>query len=329
MNKNYIVFSDELRASEEALVADKMKGRVISRDKLSEYINYQVDSLYGVRNWITRIDPNIRKKLVNTVATISKQDASGLGAYSEFKKLLIPSALKDANKLMLEEIVNTLGTYADAADFLESKVPELFPEKNISMMNMKPKTLALLGIIDTLDRLSSFSELLMYTVVTVVVDKKNTSKLIQKKLAMDYEIVATLVNNIYAKDTNLNLADLIVNIGEVAGPSNIVDSSMKVNYAAFGKTKLSGFEAKIAKHAISNFSNIFLPLWEAINMFRHTLEKRRAENIEWMRAQVELLNRKMEGLDESSSEYKRLKKIVDKYNDIIEKRMRKEEKRHG
>ena len=329
MSKQYIVFSDELRASTEALITDNLKGRIISRDKLANYISVQVDILYDIKNWITRVDIKGRRQLVKTVLNAAKKDISGLGAYVKFRKLLIKQAKNDSDTILFEELVKTIDKYADALDFLESKLTELFPEKNISMMNTKPRTLALFGLLDTISKLSLFTEMAMHTVVSVIVDERATSKYIQNLLGRDIEIAASLVNNVYDNNTEINLVETINNISDVVGQSNVITSDMTVNVSEFGKVRLSGLEGIVAKHAINNFSNIFLPIWETINTLRNNALKRRAERTEWMRSQVELLTRKLDGMDESDQEYKRLKKVVDKYNDMIEKRLRKEEKRNA
>lgn len=326
MSKNYIILAEELDASVEALTNNKLKGRVITRDKLVDYIHQQSSMLYGVRNWIERIDPRTREKLASLMKRDAKRNVSGLGAYAKFKKLLNPKAFADSEKLALEELSRTLYVYGDAMDYLESQITTLFPEKIISIMNMTPKTLALFGVLDLVERLSTFTQLLFHTMATVYADNKKTTPYVQQQLMMNYEYTAALVNNVYDTTVEIDLVNMIANISEVAGTSNIINSDMKVNVTNFGKIRLRGIEAVAMKNAINNFSSIFLPLWELINLLKHNKEKRNAETLEWLQAQVELLNKKMEGMDENDPEYIRLKKIVDKYNDIIAKRMRKEEK---
>jgi hypothetical protein len=226
------------------------------------------------------------------------------------------SSIRDANEEFIKILEN-----------LKDKGNEYFTSDKINIFNMRISHVILLGVLYDSERLSSYSKY-MITAISFALQgsisdiPKYRIDFIRQNTDAVTKCVTAILDGTGAKE----FATYIKNIKIEAKDFSLLSENNNVQVKQSSDIKISENGKQLISSGTFGLLG-FRWLGEKINLITVWKERQRLSEEEWLKSHVTLLMSKLDSIDENSEEYSKLKKVIERYEDQINKYERKRTKK--
>lgn len=319
-------------------LVDKVKNMLSSRTAFSKSASKQ-----DLKDYLSILS-NASRDLLKVTSRLSEKDAAdalemfirenskdksltGVQAYVDFRSRL----RKDADKAELfasfTSIKQTLEAYIDILEQLEDQVDSLFAGKEINLFNTRLSHVLILGIIVEANMVTKFTKYLISALLTDRNKDLLGAVAPYRRMYLDENVqeFATVVTRIYSKTGAYNFEAIIKDMKTKSIDMYLVDDNNNVIIDQVNSSKLGAAPVTVLTKGIFVL-DFFRWLGESWASYKHAKNQKRQTEKEWLESHVALLIMDLEEMDPDDREYKRLAKIIRRYESMINKLDRKIQK---
>lgn len=310
----------EMLQSREAFV------KHVDRDAMKEYIS---SLLVDQRN----IQASLRE-LVSTGSKLKKaldvnqkdRNKPGVQAYFAYKGMLAKhpdkraAAAEDENPL--SALTNTVDINIQVLEELESTIDGIFTNKTINIFNTRLSHVVILGILAESKLIYNYSRYLISGMVSSLTKQRDIAKYRYAFINDNGQQMANIVARAHSKTGSYNFQAMIKDLKTQSIDVTLIDDMANVVPNNIDESKIKKNTLNVMQLGIPNL-NIFRWLGEIWVTMKHNRAQEAKREKEWMEAHVALLKMDLADMDPDSEEYKRLVKIIEKYEEMITKADRK------
>lgn len=208
----------------------------------------------------------------------------------------------------------TIERFIDILKELDASVDAYFGGAEVNVFNSRLSHVLILAIINeayTLNRYATYAtssimaeatseeDVVKYRLDYISEKTHIVSRIISRTTASAEVDVKQVIAHMKSKGLDINLVDKLGNVSE------------SIDVTAGADPAVKGFIDML------NPISIFRWLGEKFELLKNEWHNRRVRKVEWMKARVNLLKMKMDGISKDDPEYIKLQGIIEKYEDMI------------
>ena len=301
-------------------VSDVIKdasGKSFTKDALIELIDNNIGFLRNDLQFFTilgasseRLHEYLQQQGVNT-------KLQSVVLYNKINAGLVNAAKRANNERFLGAFVDTLAGLVTILDECVDNIDSIFADKNITIFNTKISQVAVFGM---LDNARMFSQ---YVVDYIGLFMSDRSKELYKpapyslkSLEENIDAVTDLINRIIGGKLDKSFVNSIKRYRGAGADSNVASNDNKAN-TSFAKVNGDVTDNDI----VSGAKGLTIFKWIGdwfVDRTDTKIRKLRAER-DMLQERARLLQLELDGVDESSPEYKRQAEIIKNYQKLIDR----------
>jgi hypothetical protein len=309
----------EMLESREAFV------KHVNVKELVAYIDYLVSNHRMVMDATKLFSGRYPRKLEDDFINIKNHDA-GFEPYLKFRKKLIKSAATREASRPMDALLEANRIFIYIMSELRENMGEYFFNEKVNLFNLQLSHVIILGLLYQSEQLCTYTEY-MYTLLVQSAAKQSKSypRYRLEYLAANSDTIAELVNSLLVKAGSIDYKHIIKNIKINAADFALISDDNTVVAKKLPASVLKN-DAMVLTEAGTNGLFIFRLIWEQINTIVDKVHKRRLAQEEWLKAHTAYLIAVLEGKSEDDPETAKLKKVIEKYEEMINKYERQRNK---
>lgn len=292
----------------------------VDRAALKEYVSTLVSDTRGTVEALSEIATPTMGAAFKKLISDSKGNATK--AYEKYLGLLKKANNKNAalaeDKIPFASLVEAGKRELVVLTELESKIDELFSHNTINIFNGRLSHIVVIGLLSEAKMLAKYSKYLLSAVVSSVTNQPDIAKYRYIWLDEYSEATAEMVSKLMSGKDSYDFDTIIKDMQTKAVDVTLIDDFNQVTVDMVNSSKVSSDAKGIIASGVKKLGMF---RWLGEIWATHKIEKveEQRRQVEWMRAHTELLRMKLEDIDEESPEYKRLVKIIERYEEMISK----------
>ncbi len=312
---------------QELLSSRKAFVKHFDKEVLAEYIDLLIADHKMISDVLEPLSGKYSTVLANKLKDTKKATAEGFGMYIDFRKRLVGRALDIEMKNTMGSVAKANLIYINILNDIQNNLDKLFTIKKINLFNMRISHIIVIGVLYQSEQLAKFSKY-MQSILSLAIDGK--IKELPKYRAMYIESntseLAACITALHKKAGVVNYKGMVKSIKMSASDFTLVTEDNIVQVKKAEGMKTTADTRRVMIMGIAGLPGLHT-LGEVMNNLKQKAHEARILEQEWMKAHTALLIAKLDGMDENDPEYKKLVKIIKKYEDMINKLQRKIDKR--
>lgn len=317
----------------DTLVSEAISSRTafakhFSKEDIVAHIDYLIDNHRIITEATSAFSAAHSSKIAVITADTRKANVNGYSQYIDFRKRLSGTAVKMETQFALRSLIEANKIYTTILRDMKDKIDTYFDKSNskVNLFNIKLSHVIIIGVFHQSITMSKFTRY-MFSVICAAVEglqepiPKYRAAFIEENMVQ----VAAMTSSVIAKAGANDFKGMIKLIKASANNLNLVSPE---NVSQLKKVTLKttkDLDTMILAGAAG--MNPFRMIGEWKNRYVEWRKRDSISELEWMRARVALLTAKLDGMSDSDPEYKKLKKIVKRYESMINKQERNNAKR--
>ncbi len=288
-------------------------GKHSNKKDLVEYITMLRTEHMSIIRTIGHAMPTLGPKIARAL----KKDSKAFPCYFEYKKFLSNPASTQESKAALSTLMAANETMVGILDSMTKNIDKLFTTDKISILNMRISHVVVAGVLKQSIVMAKYTKYMLGYVSSIICSLDKNPKYRVSYLFANADMTANAVSKIL---DNAGAVDFMATIDKIrAGGSdiNLISREAKSQVSSVSNAIPMGRNSSGVVVAGIAGIPLFRELGEAINLMRNIIGTYLEQEEEWMRSHVSILNSNLSGMDESDSEYKKLKLIVGRYESMI------------
>jgi hypothetical protein len=293
---------------------------------LEAYIDILLASHINIKVATRNIPDRIFNRLGPVLSAKSSVSKPGFKEYNLYKLALANPVKILEDRTAMSSLVNANDAYIGILNELKDNLSVYFTSDKINLFNMKLSHVVIMSVLYQSERLSTFSKYMLSIVTSCITGSTKEIPQYQLQYCSDnYKELAITISELMNNSGEKNFGKIINNIKIKADDFTLISDDSK---SQVGRMNIKGLTSSEDKLLSRGVRGLYLPrkIGEMINNKRNDKHNHLKNEEEWLRAQMALVIAKMERIDEDSPEYIKLKNVVSKYNDLINKYERKQKK---
>ena len=303
----------------------------VTREAMGEFITTLLDEQRNLQRSIKDMTSGSNGKAVGTMVKDTANRTSGAVAYRAYvgklKQNPTKYAFKSEDEKPFATIIETTKRYITLLEDIEKNLDVFFTQKAINLCNTRVSHVVILGVIAEARELYRYGTYLM-TAVCESASGGSVAKYREAYMQDNVQRIANVVSRAYRNVGASNFKAMIKDLKDNGIDSTLVDEMGRPVLHMVPKGKIGeGTNTMIGAGILG--INLGRILGESRVNVKLDRLRRINDDKEWMDARVNLLKMELDGIDKDSKEYKRLRKIIAKYEAMInasDKKLQKAEK---
>lgn len=301
-----------------------------TKDDIVSYIDYLIDNHRIVAEATNSFSAQHSSKIADMLADTRKANVNGYGQYIDFRKRLKGQASDMEMRFALKSLIEANVIYTNILRDMRDNIDDFFDKHNskVNLFNMKLSHVIIMGVFHQSATISKYTKYMFAVICAAVEGMQDDIPKYRSTFILDNTVqVAAMTSATIAKAGANDYKGLIKIIKDSANNLNLV-SAENASQLKKATLKTNNDMETMMTAGVAGF-NPFRVIGELKNRFAEWRKRDRITELEWMKARVALLTAKLDGMDETSKEYKKLKNIVARYEAMINKQERKNSKKKG
>lgn len=258
---------------------------------------------------LTTLGPKLSKEL--------SKNSKSYPQYFMYKKFLSNKASAVESKSALGTLVYANKKMANILSSMTKDIDKLFPTEKISMLNMRISHVVVAGVLRQSVELATYTKYMFSYVSTIKCGIGGNPKYRMATLSANADSVADSVSKILDNTGAVDYMATVDKIRASGSDVNLIDRDAKSQVASIA----SGIQLGPNNRGVVVSGIVGVPLFrelgETVNLLRKIASNYLTQEEDWMRSHVSILNASLNGVDESDPEFKKLKRIIDRYESMI------------
>ena len=305
---------NEMLQSREAFV------KHVDRDAMKEYISSLLVDQRNVQGALKELTSSGSKLKKALEANQKDKSKPGVQAYYAYRGMLAQNrdkrAVKAEDETPLAALSNTVAINIEVLEELEATVDGIFTNKTINIFNSRLSHVVVLGILAESKLIYNYSRYLISGITSSLTKQRDIAKYRYAFLSEQGQQMANIVTRAHAKTGSYNFKAMIKDLKTSSVDVSLIDDLTNVVPSNIDESKIKQNTLNLMRLGIPNL-NIFRWLGEMWVTRKHNRAEEAKKEKEWMEAHVALLKMDLDEMDPDSPEYKKLVKIIEKYEEMI------------
>lgn len=297
-------------------VSEMIKSRVAfgkhySKKELKEYIQMLETQHLSVIRSLEGVADGIGSKIGRKL----KADTRKYQAYTNFTKYLNnKSASKEASKFT-STMLDANKTYVKLLSGVLKDIDTLFPFEKINMLNMRVSHVVVSGIVEESKILTRYTKYMFGYVSSTMAGAGELPKYRLAYLQDNAKQYANIINDIEDNTGAVDYKAIISKIKSSGEDYTLVGKDAKSQVG--GNLRFGRSTDGIVTSGVLGLPG-FRSIGEAVNILRKEISIYLRQEEDWMRGHVALLSANAGDMAETDPEYIKLKKIIERYESMID-----------
>ncbi len=292
------------------------------KEDLSDYIDVLIADHKMISTTLEPLSGKFSTILANKLKNTKKATLDGFGAYINFRKRLVGKALDMEMKSTMSAVTKANLVYIDILQDVQRSLDKLFMVNKINLFNMRISHVVVIGVLYQSEQLSKFSKYLQ-SILSLAIDGKVNAvpKYRNMFLEANSSDIATCISAILKKAGAVNYKGMVKSIKVTASDFTLVTEDNIVQVKKAEGMKTTADTRRMLLMGINGLPGM-QTIGEIMNNLKQKMHEERVLEQEWLKAHTALLIAKLDNMDPDDPEYRKLVKIIKKYEDMINKLQR-------
>ena len=220
-------------------------------------------------------------------------------------------------------LLNALNKYVDMLTEVESMMDGLVTTDAVNLFNCRVSHVMAIGAVEEGKKLYKFTNYLVSGTLSAITGQRDVAKYRHVYMSEQTSAVAGLAVKSYASAGIGSFSGMVKNLKSQANDKPLIDDTHGLMPSSFDFGRIDNNTRGFIALGTS-FLSVLRWLGEAWETRKHNRAQAAKKEREWIEAHIALLNMQLSETDPNSEEYKRLAKIVEKYEDMITEDDRKD-----
>ena len=283
-------------------------------EQLSTYIQNTRDEL----TMLVRVLNDPFTSIGSDLAKEITKDRSNFNEYMKFKSALSNKASSMESKSAYSSILLSMRSAANLLEDLDKHLNEYFEFKRITVLNMRLSHAVISGVLNSCAGLCTYGRYMMSYLSLKHTGIEKTPPYRTEYLEKNADTVAYIVSGFVDKSGILDYKNIIQSMKKAGKDVPLVDNKGKPQLEVMGVSSALGRNGSfIVQQSIVGVP-LFRGIGEFINVIRKSMSNYLRQEEDWMRSHVTILVAELNGMDPNDPEYIKLKKVVLRYENIID-----------
>ncbi len=300
----------------------------VDRDALKQYVGTLLTDQRNILGSLKEITANGAK--LNAALTKHKDDKSKVGvqAYFAYKGRLAKHRDKRAHKAEeaapLSGLYNAVAINVGILEELEAGIDKLFTHNTINLFNSRLSHVVVLGVIAESKLVYNYSRYMVSGVVSSITNMRDIARYRYAFMDAKSQDMVNIVSRAHSKTGSYNFKAMIKDLKSKSIDVTLLDDMNNITVNSIDANKIGKTTSNVMARGVASL-NIFRWMGEMWETYKHNRAQQAKKEKEWMEAHVALLIMDLGGMDSESAEYKKLSKIISKYELMITEADRKQQ----
>jgi len=311
---------DNVKSFFEKIYKNTRKLQDLDKSDLSDIIQDTYNSNETIVSNLKKLssqDLKLLKERLMTNSLKSKNKAAKI--WTDLAKSYNNASQTYENKQFLGAILNAHIEMSNILKNISEHLDKLFEDRSIKLMNCRMSQIAVLGILEQADVLVNFTSYMLTMLVKLSDDSANDIPGYRNEYLIKHlHLVSDIINDINNQRGRYNFLADVETSRKKGNDVNVINQ----DGSSLSKFFRSDSNSLMMNKAISGFIsssifNVFAWPAEAFNRWQYNKNMKNKEMKEWIEVHVAKLRLDLQNVNPNSTEYVKLSKIIDAYDEKI------------